>query len=105
MPYKSKKEEYEYEKRRYRRARKRLILLLGGKCFLCGYSGEFLHIHHPDDRSGRNRTIGQLNREFNEGKRLILLCVLCHRAVTRLLHWLRIGVVDKAIEISGFQKV
>lgn len=73
----------------YRKLRKKLILALGNKCQICGYSKciEALEIHHLDsnDKDGIT-SMGHLNKIILEKTiqlwkedKVLLLCANCHR--------------------------
>src|SRR5438132_2692835 len=87
------REKYHRVIKHERAARKRrLILIMGGKCCECGYakSAAALDFHHLD-RTGKSRTVSHLlavsqpwgfEAAIKEAKKCRLVCANCHREAT-----------------------
>lgn len=76
------------------------IVKLGGKCLVCGSSVK-LEFHHPKRRKQPNQKPfpSHVTRRDIDGGKVVLVCMLCHRAITRLVYWTKIDALQKAIDM------
>jgi hypothetical protein len=80
---------YEYQKRRGREKRIKLILEHGGSCLICGYNKNYsaLQFHHLNPHEKRfvlcQRNCAAFNYEklLNEASKCILVCGNCHAEI------------------------
>lgn len=94
-------------KARFRNRREQLITKLGGKCLICGFEREqfessrdpfnFHHLNHQFTH--RTLYYGQLLKDIDRHE-VVLLCTLCHRAVSRVKYWKRIGRLEVALAVA-----
>jgi hypothetical protein len=92
-PRTNQNEKYRRWQEKARRERKaKLIVLLGGKCSVCGYNrcADALEFHHRDPSTklfplGKDRLLKRWDLVLEEARKCDLLCANCHRELEERL--------------------
>ena len=76
---------YDAQKKRWKDRKIKAVMLLGGKCFMCGYDRNYAasDFHHkdPDEKecSWNKLRLKSWDKIVNELNKCVLLCANCHR--------------------------
>ena len=110
MLYSSESDQRVIERARYRARREALIQSLGARCLICGFtrdrfeaSRDPFQLHHLDHQFSTqdSRSISQAQLEKDaRARKVVLLCSLCHRTISRVKYWKRLGQLETAMALA-----